>query len=334
MNHENQHMPVDARTAQGCSADVADHVAERHGANSQFVDDVAHEMRTPIAAMQEFTSILRQELHDQLDDDQREFFALTSDCIEDLNRMVNDMLGLSRLQAGLLTISRKSCYVLDIVRRARPALERKAAASGVSLEINVLNVLPAVYCDAHQIERVIIGLMANAVRSSSEDGQVKLWARQIGEKASQITVGVTDNGPGIPPERLAAMREQLRSRDGNVLTGIKEFGLGFKVAKALVHLNFGQISIESQLGRGTTVSFTLPTADASSIVTHYLSPLLRSKEGSPQVSLVSAELGETVGSAASDELDELLEQRLGCDSLIFRAGPSITARPLLDGGWP
>lgn len=296
-------------------------LAELYRTAHQFVDNVSHEFRTPLTVIKEFTSIVRDGLAGDVTDEQREYLGIVNNRVDDLSIMVDDMLDISKLEAGAMGVYRRTCRIEEIIEHVRTTLERKAAANQISLEFSIEPGLPELYCDPEKIQRIIINLTVNALKFSNEGGVVKLWGRSHAD-GSQIEVGVTDTGAGIAPENVEAIFERFKQVEGNIRSSTRGFGLGLNIAKELVHVNFGDISIESELGKGSTFSFTIPTSDPSPLLTRYLERIEHFRNGSTVVSLLSAHVDERTPSAVMEEVGELLQLQMRRSDLSFRIKPN------------
>lgn len=282
----------------------------------QFVDNVSHEFRTPLTVIREFASIMQDGLAGDVSDEQREYLGIIVNRADDLNLIVNDMLDISRLEAGLLGVSRKECRIGDIVEHIRTTLERRAAAGSVNLTIAIDDTLPTVYCDADKIRQVIINLVVNACKFSNEGGGVTLWAHDD-LIHSQVVMGVTDKGSGIDPEHARAIFERFKQVGGNIRASTKGFGLGLNIAKELVQLNFGDIGVESELGKGSTFTFTIPTFDPPEILKRLLKCIEHFRNGSSYVSLIAARIDPEADSALENDVEKFLHGQLRRSDLLF-----------------
>ena len=213
---------------------------------------------------------------------------------------------------------RKNCRISDIIQHVRPSLERKAAVKKVRLNFALDDDLPEVYCDAEKAGRVIINLTVNAIKFCGDPGQVCIWAKRDTDSRNVI-LGVTDNGPGIDEEGLSAIFQRFKQLGGNVRTSTKGFGLGLGIAKELAELNFGEMRVESEVGSGSTFSFSMLVADPSEVMRRYLRRLEQRRSGTSVVSLVSVEIGDSIDSDMADEVDAFLNYLLRRNDLLFRA---------------
>ncbi len=281
----------------------------------QFVDNVSHEFRTPLTVIKEFASIIHDGLAGQVNNEQREYLDIVGNRVDDLAIMVDDMLDISKLEAGMLGIARRECSVYDIIEHVRTTLDRKAVAGKINLNIETGADLPNIYCDREKIGRVIINLVVNALKFSDEGGEVTLWARRDTNNA-QVVIGVTDNGSGIAPENVRAIFERFRQIEGNARASTKGFGLGLNIANELVHLNFGEINVESELGKGSTFSFTVPIHDPVKLIPRYLEHF---RNGSTHVSLLSVSIDPATEASLAAETEQFIQRRVRRGDLLFRA---------------
>ena len=294
-------------------------LSELYNTAHQFVDNVSHEFRTPLAVIKDFASILSEGLAGEVNDEQQEYLGIIINRVDDLAVMVDDMLDISKLEAGLLCVARQESRIDRIFEGVRTTLERKAAASTAALKISVDASLPTVYCDAEKIGRVITNLAVNAFKFSGENGEVSLWARHDLEN-SQAVVGVTDNGPGIAPENVQAIFDRFKQVGGDVRSSTKGFGLGLNIVKELVHLNFGDITVESELGKGSTFTFSIPTFDPPKILERFMGRIEQFRNDSSFVSLITARQTAEAAAELDDEVEQFLQYQLRRTDLMFKAG--------------
>jgi signal transduction histidine kinase len=291
-------------------------LAELYETAHRFVDTVSHEFRTPLTVIKEYTSLVRDGLASS-GEEQRRFLDVVIDRADDLNNMVDDMLDVSRLEAGLLGAWRKNCRVAAIVEELRPALERKAAMKGIELAIDLDPALAEVYCDPEKVSRVIINLTVNAVKFCQEGGHVRLWATPCAD-APGVTIGITDDGRGIDRDSLARIFERFTQLDPTSRGSCKGFGLGLNIAKELVDLSFGRMSVESQVGRGSTFSFSLPPTDPPEVMRRYVERLRQLSDAPAAISILVARVDEAVGGDEADDVDAYLHSLLRRNDIVFR----------------
>ena len=225
----------------------------------EFVDNVSHEFRTPLTVIKEYASLVKDGVVGAVSDEQKQMLTIVEDRADDLNTMVDDMLDVSKLEAGLLRVDRRICQVADIVARVWPARECKAAVRGVQLEFQLDPKLEAVFCDPEKAGRVLTNLVTNAIKFCGQPGRVWLNCDREPDGAG-VRLSVRDNGHGISPENQRAIFLRFKQLSESIRSSTKGFGLGLNIAKKLVELNLGEITVESEIGRGSTFAFTLPKA--------------------------------------------------------------------------
>ncbi len=287
----------------------------------EFVDNVSHEFRTPLAVIKEYTALICDGIVGGVSDEQRQLLTVVEDRADDLNMIVDDMLDVSKLEAGLLGVHREKCNAAEIVARVRPALDRRAATKSVQLKWDVAADLASTYCDPDKARRVLINLTVNALKFCGEPGRVRVSCRN-GSNAAGIEFSVTDNGQGISPEDQRALFGRFTQLTESFRSSSKGFGLGLSIAKDLVEANLGEIRVESAPGQGSTFSFTLPPADPAEVLRLYLHGIERLASGPRFLSLVRIEIAESVGRDVADDVDGFLSYLLRHNDLALRISPS------------
>lgn len=295
-----------------------DHLFGLYKTAHQFVDHVSHEFRTPLTVIKEFTAVIRDELAGPITEEQRRYLDIVIGRVDDLVVMVNDMLDISRIENGGLVITRGVYRVVDIVGRVRTILERRAESSEVVLEFDLPEDLPSVYCDGEKIGRVIVNLVVNALKFSKPQGVVRLWARHE-TSSSQVLIGVEDHGAGIAPENVQMIFDRFSQVHG-MRTSQKGFGLGLNIVKELVQMNFGEVNVESELGEGSTFSFTIPTTEPRKLMERYLHGVHGIREGLEYVSVLSLSVDSATRSQSRslEDLQDFLYVQMRRSDLLFR----------------
>jgi two-component system, NtrC family, sensor histidine kinase KinB len=232
------------------------HLREIDRLKSEFIATASHELRTPLTSVQMGVHLLLEGALGELTDSQNEVLqACRQDC-ERLDKLMRDLLDLSRIEAGesqpqLATVSARD-LITTAVKELRPQVETK----GLELSVDAAVELPSVMVDRLQIERVISNLVINALRHTKQ-GQIKISAEV---RDGHIAVSISDTGSGIPSEYLPHIFDKFVQVPGAPTGGA---GLGLTISKSIVEAHGGQISVQSQVGRGTTFTFTLPLAAGS-----------------------------------------------------------------------
>ncbi len=253
-----------------------------------FVDNVSHEFRTPLTVIKEYSSLIREGFVGSVSDEQVRMLAIVENRVDDLNTMVDDMLDSSRLEAGLMEVSRKPCTVAEVLEHVTATMELKASIKEVRLNWVVDEDLPLLYCDAEKIGRVLINLGVNALKFCGTPGEVTVVVSHGSDRDPAILFSVEDNGHGIDPVNLQQIFLRFQQLGETAHSSCKGFGLGLAIAKELVELNFGKLSVSSERECGSKFQFTVPTNDPLYIMTRYLETI-KSSQACPQlVTLVLA----------------------------------------------
>ncbi len=294
-------------------------LAELYDTAHQFVDHVSHEFRTPLTVIREFASILRDGIAGTLTDEQGEYLGIIVNRVDDLSVLVDDMLDISKLEVGELGIARREGTVAGIIGHVRSTLERRADATGAQLRFECPDDLPRVYCDPEKAGRTMTNLVINAIKFCGSPGLVTVRATHAQDA---VRIAVTDNGPGIPAESVAALFERFRQFETNCRRGLQGFGLGLSIAKGLVHLNLGEITVDSTVGQGSTFAFTIPTAERGTLMQRYTQVIRTLQADTRYLALVHISAPATAGQPGLDELEQLLWQTTGRGDLLFRPSGS------------
>lgn len=220
----------------------------------QFLSTMSHELRTPLNAVLGFSDLLTEERYGPLNDRQRRYVGHIHTGGKHLLRLINDILDLSKIEAGRLQLAIESVPVktafAEVADAMRPLAERKAH----SLVVNSPGEL-SVRADAVRFRQVLMNLIGNAIKFTPEGGKIELAARQLGDV---VRVEVRDSGPGIPPEEQQRIFEAFY-RSTQTQKAVEGTGLGLAITKRLVELHGGHLGLESQQSLGSCFYFTLPS---------------------------------------------------------------------------
>jgi PAS domain S-box-containing protein len=223
---------------------------------SDFVSNVSHELRTPLTSIKGSVDNMLDGLTGSLNEKQLRYLARVKSNTDRLSRLINDLLDLSRIEAGRIdlrpTILSLAAVVAEAAEQLKPLAERKL----IQIEVMVPDPSMTVWADRDKVTQVLLNLISNAIKFTPEDGKVTVAIEENGNEWAKISVA--DSGPGILPEeadKIFAKFYQIPHRDN---LRPKGSGLGLTISKALVEMHGGHIWVESELGRGSKFSFTLP----------------------------------------------------------------------------
>jgi two-component system sensor histidine kinase BaeS len=219
----------------------------------QMTADIAHDLRTPLSVIAGYTEGLR----DGVLPPTSETFQTIHQEAEHLSRLIEDLRTLSLADAGELTLTRQLVHPQELLERTAAAHLPQAQQLEIGLQVTAQANLPAVNVDPERMAQVLGNLVSNALRYTPAGGQISLAAAQKGNNA---LLTVQDNGAGIAPDRLRRIFERFYRGDEARQTHEGESGLGLAIAKSLVELHGGMISVASTLGKGTTFTIALPVS--------------------------------------------------------------------------
>ncbi len=228
-------------------------------AKSEFLANMSHELRTPLNAINGFSEIMVGEMFGPMGDKRyREYAQDILSSGQHLLALINDILDMSKIEAGKMTLRFEPLHLGDVVEDAVRLVQNRGEAAGLTFEVALPN-LPEVEADYRAIKQVLLNLLSNAVKFTPRGGRITISGEMrrdpLGER---VRISVSDTGIGISADdlgRLARPFEQIESQHSKTQQGT---GLGLALTKSLVEMHEGALEIESEPGRGTTVSFLLP----------------------------------------------------------------------------
>jgi PAS domain S-box-containing protein len=228
------------------------HLREIDRLKSEFVNTAAHYLQTPLLNLQMGLHCLLENAAGEMTDKQKDILYACREDSERLERLMRDLTDLSRIESGEVAPRLEPVRIEDVVQSAIESFRLKAEAKDQSLRTDIASGLPLLTADAEQIKRVLDNLLGNAIRNTPRGGEIRVAAAQ---HEDYISISVADTGHGIPPEYLTRLFHRFLSVPG---AKAGSTGLGLAISKRLVEAHGGQISAQSQVGLGTTITFTLP----------------------------------------------------------------------------
>jgi PAS domain S-box-containing protein len=236
---------------------------------SKFLASMSHELRTPLNAIVGFSDLLSDETPGPLNPKQKRFVSHIKQGSAHLLQLINDILDLSKIEAGLLELRCEDFRVKDTLPEVLSTIRPLAMAKNIRVE-EKWDSQPVIYADRIRFKQILYNLLSNAVKFTPKDGRVEVACSP--NAGNFISISVTDTGVGIRPEDHAMVFEEFRQVEADTATAQQGTGLGLAITKRLVEQQGGQISIDSDLGRGSCFTFTLPSGSLLPEALHESTP--------------------------------------------------------------
>ena len=221
---------------------------------SAFLATMSHELRTPLNSIIGFSGILLQELAGPLNDEQRKQLGIVAESAEHLLSLINDVLDISKIESGQLTLALEPVDISAILDKAIRTMQPAADNKGLSLELSIEPDVGEVRGDARRIEQVILNLLSNAIKFT-EKGHIRV---ECVPEDDSVSISVIDTGIGIEKSDIPKLFKPFSQIDSGLTRKFEGTGLGLSISKKLVDLMGGRISVRSEPGEGSVFSVTLP----------------------------------------------------------------------------
>ncbi len=246
---------------------MSDRLKQLDEMKSGFISHVSHELRTPLASIQEAGNLLLDETGGKLTEKQRRFLAIIEQGTKKLAKMIDDLLDLSKMEAGMMDYDFVPADIRPILSHALEDVELLAEKKGLRLGSRVADSVPLVRMDIYKIQQVVDNLLSNAIKYTPDGGRIDVKAdlrnaalENAPAKAEGrcVRVRISDTGIGIPPEFQNRIFDKFQEVKQRGLRGTKGTGLGLSIARHIVEAHGGRIWVESVPGKGSTFAFDLP----------------------------------------------------------------------------
>jgi signal transduction histidine kinase len=228
-------------------------IANRH--KSEFLANMSHELRTPLNAVIGFSEVLIERMFGEVNAKQEEYLNDILSSGKHLLSLINDILDLSKIEAGRMELEAQPFDLPSALDNALTLIRERAARHSIGLEVHVDPRIGEVVADERKVKQVLLNLLSNAVKFTPEGGKITMGAALNGDA---VAVSVADTGIGIAAEDQEAVFEEFRQVGDDYARKREGTGLGLALARRLVELHGGTLSLESELGQGSTFTFTIP----------------------------------------------------------------------------
>lgn len=218
---------------------------------ADFISYASHELRTPLSSLKEAVALMMDRVAGDITEKQNELLRIIDEDCNRLLKLINDLLDLSKLESGLMPLNIQETSIEEVIEKTLYEMRHLAHAKGVSIEVSHMGDIPAIWMDGFRIQQVLTNLLSNAIKFTDRGGKISIISCK---EERDIVIKVSDTGEGIPEKDLGRVFDKFHQL-GDKKSGT---GLGLPIAKYIIEAHGGRIWAESELGKGSTFSFTLP----------------------------------------------------------------------------
>jgi signal transduction histidine kinase len=229
-------------------------LAEASQHKSQFLANMSHELRTPLNAILGYTELILDSVYGEMPEKARSVLDRVQRNGRHLLGLINDVLDLSKIEAGQLTLSLSDYSLKNVIQTVFSAVEPLANQKQIALKIEVTPQLPQGRGDEQRLTQVLLNLVGNAIKFTDR-GEVSIKGTSAN---GSFTVAVRDTGPGISAVDQAKLFQEFQQADNSITRKKGGTGLGLAISKRIIEMLGGRIWVESSPGNGSTFAFTLP----------------------------------------------------------------------------
>ena len=228
-------------------------IANKH--KSEFLANMSHELRTPLNAIIGFSEVLSERMFGELNDKQAEYLKDIHSSGQHLLSLINDILDLSKIEAGRMELELATFHLPQAIENALTLIRERASRHGVELAVEFDPSIGDWVADERKVKQILLNLLSNAVKFTPAGGKITVAAVR---REDGVAISVTDTGIGISEADRDLVFEEFRQASGDYLKKSEGTGLGLSLTRGFVELHGGKIGLQSELGKGSTFTFTLP----------------------------------------------------------------------------
>ena len=228
-------------------------LANRH--KSEFLSNMSHELRTPLNAIIGFSEVLLERMFGEMNEKQEDYLKDIHSSGQHLLSLINDILDLAKVEAGRMELNPTTFDLSAAIDNALTLIRERAMHHGIALATEIDSQLGELNADERKLKQILLNLLSNAVKFTPEGGKITVGARRLRD---MVEIAVNDTGIGIAPKDQAAVFEEFKQVGRDYTRKAEGTGLGLALTRKLVELHGGVMRLESEPGKGSTFSFTLP----------------------------------------------------------------------------
>ncbi|MEE3717244.1 response regulator [Tumidithrix elongata RA019] len=248
----------------------------------EFLANMSHELRTPLNAILGMSEGLQEEVFGEINERQQKSIALIERSGRHLLELINDILDISKIEAGKLELNISSVSVQQLCEASFAFVKQQAAKKSIHLNMDIQENLGEILCDDRRMKQVLLNLLNNAVKFTMVGGSVTLVVKQVDDKApfgsngdrasNSLSFSVIDTGIGISPEDMGKLFKPFVQIDGSLNRKYAGTGLGLTLVKQIIELHSGTIEVQSQPARGSCFTVTIPQTCTLAPISHPTTP--------------------------------------------------------------
>ena len=231
---------------------------ELNEAKNRFLGMAAHDLRNPIGVVQSFSSLMREGVLGDVTEQQKKVLQQIAQSCAGMLHLINDLLDVSAIESGQLVLEKKTVPFARFLTQLVDLDRMLAGGKGIGLQLEIEGELPNVSFDDKRMQQVVDNLISNAVKFSQPGTTVLVHARVDGGHPRTVRVDVSDQGPGIPSDEVGRLFQDFSRTSVRPTGGEKSTGLGLSIVRRIVTAHGGTVSVESEVGKGSTFTFSIP----------------------------------------------------------------------------
>ena len=294
---------------------------------SELISNVSHELRTPLTTIKEGISLVFDGSLGTINADQKASLAIAKQDIDRLARLINDLLDISKIEAGRMEVKKSSVVISSLAEEVLFSFQNQAGKKHIRLKTRLNRTLPPLYIDPDKISQVLANLISNGIKFTPENGSITVGVK---DKGKEVEISVADTGVGISQDNIARLFDRFSQFNRVYGPGERGTGLGLAISKEIVEMHGGRISVESEVGKGSTFTFSLPQISRDDIFREYLTNGLREAvEKNCPLSLVVARMKnieKIEGGRTGEKVFEILQEIEGLIARTLRRRSDIVSR--------
>jgi len=239
---------------------------------SELISNVSHELRTPLSTIKEGIALIFDGALGSIQEGQKDMLARVKNNIDRLARLINDLLDMSQIEAGKLELQKSSVRITAIVDEVLSSFQNQVKKKQIQLKPRMKKDASPLYIDPDRIRQVLTNLIANSIKFTPAHGCIELG---IKDTDREVKISVKDTGIGIARENIAGLFDRFAQFNRVYGPGERGTGLGLAISKEIVEMHGGKICVESEIGKGSTFTLSLPRLTQDEIFRDYLTTKLR-----------------------------------------------------------